>query len=235
MANENLKKMLELSKKVDAVANSNNSSHTRKSTSNDYITSANYDVKMAELNEQVFGKYEKPKGVYSAEDELERIKQRTNEGSSIQTSNPILQEVLNNPYSFDIDKLFEDSNPKMAQLEEKLRSKNYGSGLENAKAITKTLDEGDRQKTVERVNENTAQPSVTVDYSLIKTIVESVIEEKLSDIKYSLLNENVRHDNSKNLSMIMLGENFTFVDSEGNMYKCGDLKYVGKAKLKNTK
>ena len=231
MANENLKRMLELSKTVDAVAKNSTNSAPKRQSSNNYITNANADVKMAELDEMVFGKYEKPKNVYNAEDELERIKNRTTNG--VQVTNPILQEVLNNPYSFDIDKILEDSNPKMKQLEEKLIGKNYGSGIENAIAITKTIDESDK-KNNEIIRPNEKQ-NVTVDYGLIKTIVESVINEKLENMKATLLTESVNNKPSNNISMIMLGENFTFVDSEGNMYKCGDLKYVGKAKMKSNK
>ena len=111
-----------------------------------YITKSNYDEKIAELDEQVFGKYQKPKNEYSAEEELERIKKRNSE--NINVTNPILQEVLNNPYEMSIDMVLNDNNIHRKQLEEKLNKK-YGSGLEEAKEIFKTLEEKDKQKAAE--------------------------------------------------------------------------------------
>ena len=64
-------------------------------------------------------------------------------------------------------------------------------------------------------------------------IIENVIDERLSKLQGSILNESKANSNPKQASMIMLGDNFTFVDPSGNMYKCSDIKFVGKAKLKN--
>lgn len=234
MANENLKNLLALSKKADEIVKTN-IAETPSRVKNErpsYITKSNYDEKIAELDEQVFGKYQKPKNEYSAEEELERIKKRNSE--NINVTNPILQEVLNNPYEMSIDMVLNDNNIHRKQLEEKLNKK-YGSGLEEAKEIFKTLEEKDKQKAISKQqNENITTPNInnSVDYSLIKDIIEKVIDERLEKLSSKMnLNEDVQKNKSKT-GIIMLGENFTFVDNEGNMYKCSDMKYIGKMKIK---
>ena len=234
MANDNLKKFLDLSKKADEIVKTNLSESPSRTNAEkpSYVTRSNYDEKIAELNEQVFGKYQKPKDEYSAEEELERIKKRSNENVNI--SNPILQEVFNNPYDMNVDMVLNDNNTQRKQLEEKL-SKKYGNGLEEAKEIFKTLEEKDKQNAVlKQQNESMTSLNTSggVDYSLIKNIIEKAIDERLEKISNKIsLNENAQRNKSKT-GIIMLGENFTFVDNEGNMYKCGDMKYIGKMKIK---
>lgn len=242
MANDNLKNLLALSKKADEIAKtntpSNNASRTNSESINStYITSSNYDEKIAELNEQVFGKYQKPKDEYSAEEEIERIKKRSNENIDVsgRVLNPILQEVFNNPYNVNPETVLNDNNIHRKQLEEKL-SKKFGNGLEEAKEICKTLEENDKQKTfLKKPQTEVNETSINniIDYSLIKTIIEKVIDDRLNNLTDKIaLNENVQKSQNKT-GIIMLGENFTFVDNEGNMYKCGDMKYIGKMKLKS--
>lgn len=230
MANENLKNLLALSKQADKIAKTNitETAQTRKANTS-YVTKANYDEKIAELDEQVFGKYKKPEGTYSAEEEMERIKNRTNE--HITVSNPILQEVLKNPYDIDADVVM-NSDPRRRQLDEKLSQK-YGNGLADAKKIFETLEIKDKEKAAAKQSQNesvaTSNTNVNIDYSLIKTIVEKALDERLNKLS---LNENKQHNSASKTGIIMLGENFTFVDNEGNMYKCGDMKYIGKMKIK---
>lgn len=235
MANENLKNLLNLAKQADEIAeNAEKMPMPRRKAEHPapvYITNDNFDEKMAELDEQVFGKYQKPKDGYDPEEELKRIKERKAETASLagKITNPILQEVLKNPYEMDIDAVLNGCNPKMAQLEEKL-GKKYGK-IQEAKEICKTLEAKDKEK---------AQPDVSnignvgnIDIETLKAVIEEAIDKKLGQLAGKMqLNENMNSPKQK-ASMIMLGENFTFVDGDGNMYKCGDMKYVGRMKLKS--
>lgn len=224
MADNTLKNLLEISKRSSNIVKEGATSNNTVDRSN-IITRSNYDTKIAEFDEAIFGKYnpQEVKG-YSADAEADRI--RNNEYKPRKDiTNPILLEVMNNPHNLDIDFATGAANPKMKQLTEKLQAKNFG-GIEKAAQITKVLEDSDKQNVVK---EN-KQVSSTIDYSIIKTIVESVIDEKLKEYSHQIINENKMVANNKT-SMIMLGENFTFVDGDGNMYKCGDMKYVGKARI----
>lgn len=102
---------------------------------------------------------------------------------------------------------------------------------QEAKEICKTLEAKDKEK---------AQPEVSnignvgnIDIETLKAVIEEAIDKKLGQLAGKMqLNENMNSPKQK-ASMIMLGENFTFVDGDGNMYKCGDMKYVGRMKLKS--
>lgn len=231
MANENLKNMLALSKKVDELtSNGKTLPQNTKNTPTRVTTQRQLDEQIAQWDEQVFGAYQEngDKEEYSADKEMERIKQRTNENVKLNITNPILQEVFNNPYEMDVEKILEDPNMKI--LEDKIKGANFKGGISAAKEITETLEKVDKQKIEEKNNKQFTNGNI--DYSLIKNIVESVLDEKLTSLTKQILSENTNHNKGNKTSMIMLGENFTFVDTEGNMYKCGDLHYIGKAKMK---
>ena len=243
-----LEGFLDLAKQANDITSGNAPAPQRRSSFVDegnLITRDNFDEKIAEFDNKVFGKLqeqEEQKG-YSATEELNRIKNRANENIN-SIHNPILQEVLSNPMEFDIESYVAACNPKMKKLEEKLSKQNYGKsfgGIEAAKAITKNLEDFDKQKKV--INEQQQRPTVSeqvivpqqsavsVNYEIIKMIVENAIDKKLSQI--ASLNENRQYGGGNNASFIMLGENsFTFVDESGNMYECSGMKYKGKMKLR---
>ena len=238
MANEDFKRMLNLSKQADDIAKGVAAAPQQQVSQNgrvpqeQLITADNFDKRIAELDEKVFGKYEKPQNTYDAEEEMEKIKSRNSQNLNIRTDSKmpaaILEEMIRNPYNLD---------PKMSVLEDKLKEKNFsGKGIAKAQEIQKRLDEQEKVKVNEMQQKQ--QPmsipqSIGVDYSIIKMIIENVIDERLSKLQGSILNESKANSNPKQASMIMLGDNFTFVDPSGNMYKCSDIKFVGKAKLKN--
>ncbi len=238
MANESFKKMLQLAKEADKIVSEGKSNIPSRENNvlTAPITAMNYDERIAELNEQVYGEYKKPENEYNAEEEMEKIKTRNEQNVKINPNtkipSAILEDILRNPYQMSTN-IVED--PKMSMLEEKLKGKNF-NGIEKAQEIQKKMEEKERETLNEKISQTEqtyrqVPNSTAIDYSIIKMIIENVIEEKLEKISKSLLTENI-NNGSKKTSLIMLGENFTFVDSEGNMYKCGDMKYVGKAKIK---
>lgn len=235
MANENLKRMLEISKRVDnniSSGNGNSQPHQRKMSLEEQINS--YD-------NQVFGKYvpsEEEQKEYSAEAEMKLIKERSsnpNNGGynhNTKVPNSILESILSNPCDLDAN-LYEDSN--MTEFTKRLSQRI--PGIKNVQDIQKKLDESDKQKqetntvgaksTISNVN-----TSSTIDYSLIKTIIESVINDKLNDIKKTLLNENASHSNGTgNLRAMKMSDKFLFLDDANNVYEC-QMKYIGKNKKK---
>lgn len=232
MANETLQRMLEIGKRADSMASSGNRQTV--------APRMNLEEQLKSLDEQVYGQYvptEADKKAYSAEAEMERIKKRMNEGDKASVSlnsrvpKKILESFLENPCNLDTE-LYEDAN--MAALTKRLSGKM--PGIKNVNEIQKKLDEADKEKQKvneslrPKINENTNGASI--DYSLIKSIIESAIDEKLSTMKQSL-DEAISHntDNSGSLKVMKMGSKFLFLDDEDNVYEC-KMQYVGKNKKK---
>lgn len=110
-------------------------------------------------------------------------------------------------------------------------------GIKNVQDIQKKLEENDRQSQTNSIVEQRQQNggngnSTIVDYSLIKTIVESVINEKMGSLKRELLDEGISHnDNTGNLKAMKMSDKFLFLDDNNNIYEC-QMKYIGKNKKK---
>lgn len=232
MANETLQRMLEIGKRADSMASSGN----RQSVA----PRMNLEDQLKSLDEQVYGQYvptEADKKAYSAEAEMERIKKRMNEGDKASVSvnsrvpKKILESFLENPCNLDTE-LYEDAN--MAALTKRLSGKM--PGIKNVNEIQKKLDEADKEK--QKVNEslrpkvNESTNGASIDYKLIKNIIESAIDEKLSNMKQSI-DEAISHntDNSGSLKVMKMGSKFLFLDDEDNVYEC-KMQYIGKNKKK---
>lgn len=241
MGNDKLKSMLQASKEADKIVKEGATRKpSNKNSLGGRITAQNYDTKMAELDNLVFGPYDKSlnegnESSYSAEEEMKRINERQNRNVEINSKLPknILEEIINNPCNFSTDIVMQD--PRMSQLEEKIKQSNkqITSGIDKVLKINSTLETLDESKKPS-TQSNDVSVSGGVDYSLIKTIIESVVEEKLAKYSQSLLTESKTTANRR-MSTMMLGDSFRFIDNEGNVYECGDLKYKGKARMKNKK
>ena len=233
MVNENLKRMLEISKKVDDQVSSGNVSRPIQRKTNLEEQLKNYD-------EQVYGQYvpsKEEQKQYSAEAEMKLIKERANNTNggynhNTRVPNKIVESILSNPCDLDAN-LYEDNN--MTEFTKRL-SKRI-NGIKNVQDIQKKLEESDRRsqtnRTVEQRQQNGGNGNSTVvDYSLIKTIVESVINEKMDSLKKELLDEGISHNgNTGNLKAMKMGDKFLFLDDNNNVYEC-QMKYVGKNKKK---
>ena len=145
MANEDFKRMLNLSKQADDIAKGVAAVPQQQTARNgrvpqeQLITADNFDKRIAELDEKVFGKYEKPKNTYDAEEEMEKIKSRNSQNLNIRTDSKmpaaILEEMIRNPYNLDPNIV---TDPKMSVLEDKLKEKNFsGKGIAKAQEIQK--------------------------------------------------------------------------------------------------
>ena len=82
-------------------------------------------------------------------------------------------------------------------------------------------------------NNNATSASVNVDYELIKTIVESVVDKKINELKKGMVNENLSYGSNSSLKAMKLGEKFLFLDSDNNIFEC-QMKYIGKNKKRKS-
>lgn len=233
MANDTLKRMLEISKKVDQQVASGNAQQPQQ-------RKMNLEEQLKTYDDQVYGQYvpsEEEKKQYSAEAEMKLIKERasrSNNGYNHNTKVPnrILESILNNPCELDAN-MYEDNN--MTEFTKKLSQRI--PGIKNVQDIQKKLEESDKQSQSTKIAEqkqivNTNGNSTVIDYSLIKAIVESVINEKLGNLKETLLSEGISHnDELGNLKAMKMGNKFLFLDDNNNVYEC-QMKYIGKNKKK---
>lgn len=74
----------------------------------------------------------------------------------------------------------------------------------------------------------------TIDYSLIKTIVEDVVKKNMSVLKKSILNESKNMVESENLNILKIGDKFQFLTDDGNLYEA-TLTFKKNIKNKGTK
>lgn len=96
-------------------------------------------------------------------------------------------------------------------------------GMESQSSVLDMMGIKPKQKQIIKESNSVpiVQPNVTtnttVDYSLIKTIVEDCMRKMIPTIKKSVLTENKNTDD--NVSLIKLGKNFKFVTSNGDIYE----------------
>lgn len=229
MANDNLKRMLEMTKRLEQTSASGSpmTSGVRKT---DAVA---LDKQVAMLDEQVFGKYQKPEDTYDPEEEMNRWKERykgNNIPNIVNSKLPknIIESIISNPCN--IDPVVED--PRMRALQERIDGKM--PGIKSVAEIQRKLDEHDREQIELQEQLKPKQPKVetnvqsTIDYGLIKMIVESVINEKLNNLNESRNNVSSASDMR---AMMMIGDKFRFLDGNDNIYEC-QLKYIGKKKKK---
>ena len=75
--------------------------------------------------------------------------------------------------------------------------------------------------------------NASIDYELIKTIVESAIDKRLSEIKTTLNESSVRQQTYvPSMKMMNFKDKFYFVDNDDNVFEC-EMKYKGKRKKKS--
>lgn len=139
----------------------------------------------------------------------------------------IVESILNNPLDL------KPIDPKMDAFEERL--KNKMSGIKAAANIFERVqkkDEEAKAKLIEQVapmHNNNA----SIDYELIKTIVESAIDKRLSEIKTTLNESSVRQQTYvPSMKMMNFKDKFYFVDNDDNVFEC-EMKYKGKRKKKS--
>ena len=93
-------------------------------------------------------------------------------------------------------------------------------------ATRKIASETSKKPKVNAVNENTSlsQSTPIVDYSLIKSIVEECMRKYTSALKKTILTESTEKSSTPTMKAMKLGNTFSFVDNEGNLYEA-ELKF----------
>ena len=137
----------------------------------------------------------------------------------------IVESILNNPLDMPID------NSDMDDLENRLMGNM--PGIKAAANILERVDKQDKEARA-KINENIIPKQNTtsnIDYDLLKTIIESCIDNKINDLKQAL-NESVSHQSYvPSMKMMNFKDNFYFVDNDDNVFECV-MKYKGKRKKK---
>jgi hypothetical protein len=190
-------------------------------------------------DQQVYGPVQKPilkeneQQKYDATREMEHLKEIEAHGGrsavNLEGRNipqGIVESILNNPLDL------KPIDPRMDALEEKL--KDNMPGIKAAANILERVEKQDKE-TRAKITEKLIQPqqrTSSVDYELIKTIIESTIDKKLSEMKNSL-NESVGKQQMyvPTMKMLNFSDNFYFVDNDDNVFECV-MKYKGKRKKK---
>lgn len=184
-----------------------------------------------DIDKAVYGEVEKTSG-YDPHEEMKRIKERREHGDSIDYSHSklprqIIESIAANPLDMTV------VDPKMDAFTEKLKQ-TLPNSFNRSYEIQEKLEKQDRQELNEVQGNNNATPlSVNVDYELIKTIVESVVDKKINELKKGMVNENLSYGSNSSLKAMKLGEKFLFLDSDNNIFEC-QMKYIGKNKKRKS-
>lgn len=64
-----------------------------------------------------------------------------------------------------------------------------------------------------------------IDYSMIKIIVEDCMKKYTSALKKSIINENKLNENNNTLQAMKIGNKFSFITNDGNLYEA-ELKFI---------
>lgn len=184
-----------------------------------------------DIDKAVYGEVEKTSG-YDPQEEMKRIKERREHGGSIDYSHSklprqIIESIAANPLDMTV------VDPKMDAFTEKLKQ-TLPTSFNRSYEIQEKLEKQDRQELNEvQGNNNATSASVNVDYELIKTIVESVVDKKINELKKGMVNENLSYGSNSSLKAMKLGEKFLFLDSDNNIFEC-QMKYIGKNKKRKS-
>lgn len=158
---------------------------------------------------------------YDAREEMKRIEERKEHGGNVDYSHSkipksILNSIIKNPLDMP------STDPKMDAFTQKLQEK-LPEGINRSYAIQNVLEGKDKAKAIDEKSH-----SNSIDYEMIKMIVENAVEKKLSELKGTLLTEGKEND-SHSLRAMKIGNKFLFLDNDNNIFEC-QMKYIGKNK-----
>lgn len=158
---------------------------------------------------------------YDAREEMKRIEERKERGNNVDYSHSkipksILNSIIKNPLDMP------STDPKMDAFTQKLQEK-LPEGINRSYAIQNVLEGKDKAKSIEEKPHTSS-----IDYEMIKMIIENAVEKKLSELKGTLLTEGKEND-SHSLRAMKIGNKFLFLDNDNNIFEC-QMKYIGKNK-----
>lgn len=194
-----------------------------KRVSQSQFLSGNLDT----LTEQIFGNdliaTEEGQKPYDPKEEMKMLKNGLPKDlSKSKLPDAIKESIANNPL------MITSEDPKMDAFTAKLAK---ARGIQKTSDIMNKLAEDDREKEAKRKELNEVVTHESIDYSLIKTIVENSVKSLKKEIKEEIA-ESVNHVNisqEPNLKVMKMGSKFLFLDDQNNIYEC-QLIYRGKNK-----
>ncbi len=167
---------------------------------------------------------------YDATKEMERLKEISEHGGrsavNLEGRNiprNIVESIINNPLDL------KPIDPRMDDLEERL--KDNMPGIKAAANILERVEKRDEEARA-KITEQLLPPTQNIgniDYELIKTIVESTIDNKLSALKNELNESAQRQTYVPSMKILNFKDKFYFVDNDDNVFVC-EMKYKGKRK-----
>lgn len=158
---------------------------------------------------------------YNAKEDLKRLQSGLPKDlSGCKLPQSILESIISNPLT-DFS-----ANTEMDKFTETLGE---SLGIQQSANIIEHLDK--REKKVNETIIPTQSKNLSVDYEMIKLIIENVIDKKLETLQQSLLTENRMNNTSNCVKTMHFGEKFMFCDSDDNVYEC-EMVYKGKRKRK---
>ena len=231
MDNSSIERILELNNRIEK-----SQITPKKKVNQEYRASNQRDLDMIieDFDRQVYGPPQKSKEdeeKYDPRKEFEHLKEISAKGGrgavnleGRKIPSNIVESILNNPLDMPIN------NTELDSLEERIKGKM--PGIKAAADIFKKVEQ-QQQEAKTKINENIVRQETTtanIDYDLIREIVESAIDKRLSEMKTSL-NESVQRQSNYVPSMKLLNfkDRFFFIDNDNNIFEC-EMKYKGKRK-----
>lgn len=153
---------------------------------------------------------------YNAKEDLKRLQGGLpSDLSNCKLPQSIIESIINNP----LNGL--SANTEMDNFTENLSE---SLGIKQSANIIEQLDKLDNVEKTQQFQET------NIDYELIKSIIENVVDKKLSSMQQTLLTEHKTYQQN-NVKTMVFGDKFLFCDSDDNVYEC-EMKYKGKRKKK---
>lgn len=176
---------------------------------------------------------EGPRPEYDARTELKAIQNESgfsNTKSKMPTA--ILESIMNNPLNLSMDGLDYDENIISENTQN--RTKEIIMKLEANDLHSKNYVKTSTSQQPIPINESKGLYTPTSNYDDLYNIIDNILEEKLKKYTSAIINESRNQGNSPSLKIMKLGESFTFMDDDNNVYEC-KMIYKGKAKMKPKK
>lgn len=178
--------------------------------------------------------YSEPSRLYDPQEELRSLQEKSylKNVNNSKLPKAILESIINNPIEISYDGLLgstnivtEDIQARSLDIIAKLDSRDKSKSINN----NNNNNTESQPQTVNPINENVnnIQP---IDLNQLGSLIENIIDNKLNNFLPKLLNESKNNSNNK-MSIMKLGENFTFIDDSNNVYEC-KMIYKGKVKSK---
>lgn len=222
MANSSIERMLEINNKLEkgSVSKSQSTNPPKR-----VATQQDLDRLIEKYDSQMYGPSVEPiikqeeRKPYNAEEEFERIRKMEENGGRAAVNldgrnipKNIVESIINNP--LDMPTIIDT---KMDKLEQKLA----GKGIKAAVDIMKKTDRQYQEAKDKLIEQNKRDNGTSVDYELIKTLIENAIDKKLDE------SVSHTHEYIPSMKYMSFKDKFYFVDNDDNVFECV-MKYKGK-------